>query len=192
MATRVSKKLVVDEKANDYRTIKVAPLNPVVGAEIEGVDLSRPLSDDQLAEIRIASLEHHPDRFKYSNLAKSLLEELKKQRETLVKKAGIMAKGKLELELSELKKLLANGLRIKFETTTKEKEFLEEQLRAGGQAEVVRKYKYSVAVADDQLYWPYEGEYWRDELGTYQYTLTKGCVEKNANRLQPQATRSGD
>jgi taurine dioxygenase len=59
MATRVSKKLVVDEKANDYRTIKVAPLNPVIGAEIEGVDLSRPLSDDQLAEIRIASLEHH-------------------------------------------------------------------------------------------------------------------------------------
>ena len=143
-------------------------------------------------EAEIASLEHHPDRFKYSNLAKSLLEELKKQRETLVKKAGIMAKGKLELELSELKKLLANGLRIKFETTTKEKEFLEEQLRAGGQAEVIRKYKYSVAVGDDQLYWPYEGEYWRDELGTYQYTLTKGCVEKNANRLQPQATRSGD
>jgi len=143
-------------------------------------------------EAEIASLEHHPDRFKYSNLAKNLLEELKKQRETLVKKAGIMAKGKLEFELGELKKLLANGLRIKFETTTKEKEFLEEQLRAGGQAEVIRKYKYSVAVADDQLYWPYEGEYWRDELGTYQYTLTKGCVEKNANRLQPQATRTGN
>jgi len=143
-------------------------------------------------EAEIASLEHHPDRFKYSNLAKNLLEELKKQRETLVKKAGIMAKGKLEFELGELKKLLANGLRIKFETTTKEKEFLEEQLRAGGQAEVIRKYKYSVAVADDQLYWPYEGEYWRDELGTYQYTLTKGCVERNANRLQPQATRTGE
>ena len=43
-----------------------------------------------------------------------------------------MAKGKLEQELSELKQLLANGLRIKFETTTKEKEFLEEQLQAGG------------------------------------------------------------
>ena len=23
-------------------------------------------------------------------------------------------------------------------------------------------------------------EYWRDELGTYQYTLTKGCIEKAA------------
>src|SRR5215472_6489870 len=59
MATRVSRKLVVDEKARDYRAIKVTPLNPVIGAEIGDVDLSRPLSDEQLAEIRVASLEHH-------------------------------------------------------------------------------------------------------------------------------------
>jgi len=142
-------------------------------------------------EAEIDSLGKRPDNFKYSNLAKSLLEDLKKQREALIKKGGVMAKGKLESELAELKKLLANGLRIKFETTTKEKEFLEEQLKAGGQAEIVRKYKYSVAVADDQLYWPYEGEYWRDELGTFQYTLTKGCIERSANRVE-HASRVGD
>ncbi|RKH51227.1 hypothetical protein D7X55_12545 [Corallococcus sp. AB049A] len=123
------------------------------------------------------------DTFKYSELTKQLLEELKVQRTSLISKAGIMAKGKLETELGALKLLLANGLRIKFETTTKEKEFLEEQLKAGGRTAIVKKYKYSVAVADDQLYWPYEGEYWRDELGTYQYTLTKGCIERDtANR----------
>jgi hypothetical protein len=123
------------------------------------------------------------DTFKYSELSKSLLEDLKVQRTAIISKAGIMAKGKLETELVALKQLLANGLRIKFETTTKEKEFLEEQLKAGGRTAIVKKYKYSVAVADDQLYWPYEGEYWRDELGTYQYTLTKGCIERDtANR----------
>ena len=108
---------------------------------------------------------------------------LKKQRAGLIQKAGLMAKAKLEQEQNELRTLLGNGERIKFETTTKEKEFLEEQLKAGGQVSVVKKYKFSVAVADDQLYWPYEGEYWRDELGTYQYTLTKGCIErKTANQ----------
>jgi hypothetical protein len=40
-------------------------------------------------------------------------------------------------------------------------------------------------VSDDQLYWPYVGEYWRDELGTYQYTLTKGCIEReSANKAR--------
>lgn len=118
------------------------------------------------------------DTFKYSNLSKNLIEGLKIQRTELIKKAGIIAKGKLEFELEELKKLIANGLRIKFETVSKEKEFLEEQLKQGGVKDVVKRYKYSKAVSDDQLYWPYEGEYWRDELGTYHYTLTKGCIDR--------------
>ncbi|RKH63608.1 adventurous gliding motility protein GltC [Corallococcus aberystwythensis] len=130
------------------------------------------------------------DTFKYSELTKQLLEELKVQRTGLISKAGIMAKGKLESELSALKLLLANGLRIKFETTTKEKEFLEEQLKAGGRTAIVKKYKYSVAVADDQLYWPYEGEYWRDELGTYQYTMTKGCIERDTANRQIQSAEA--
>src|SRR5216683_197654 len=139
-------------------------------------------------EAEIDSISKRIDSFRYSEMAKSLLAGLKVQRELLVKKAGTMAKGKLESELAELKKLLTNGLRIKFETTGKEKEFLEEQLKAGGKQEIVKNYRYSVAVSDDQLYWPYEGEYWRDELGTYQYTLTKGCIEPGAaNRARGDA-----
>jgi hypothetical protein len=105
---------------------------------------------------------------------------MKGQREALIKKGGIMAKAKLDFENGQLKTLRANGLRIKFETTDKEKEFLQELLQAGGQKQIVKEYKYTVAVSDDQLYWPYVGEYWRDELGTYQYTLTKGCIERTS------------
>ncbi|MBF5044935.1 adventurous gliding motility protein GltC [Aggregicoccus sp. 17bor-14] len=145
-------------------------------------------TNDSILELEseMDSFGEKPDTFKYSELSKSLIEGLKVQRSELVNKAGIMAKGKLETELAALKQLLANGLRIKFETTTKEKEFLEEQLKAGGRTAIVKSYKYSVAVADDQLYWPFEGEYWRDELGTYQYTLTKGCIDRDrANRTVP-------
>ncbi len=123
--------------------------------------------------------------FRTSELARFLQDRLKKERQQLVNRAGIMARGKLELELSNLRTLLGNGERIKFETTGKEKEFLEEQLQAGGRKAIVKNYRYSVAVADDQLYWPFQGEYWRDELGTYAYTLTKGCVDRStANRSQ--------
>jgi tetratricopeptide (TPR) repeat protein len=121
--------------------------------------------------------------FRASELARYLQDRLKKERQELVTRAGVMARGKLELELTNLRTLLGNGERIKFETTGKEKEFLEEQLQAGGRKAIVKQYRYSVAVADDQLYWPFQGEYWRDELGTYEYTLTKGCVDRStANR----------
>jgi len=142
-------------------------------------------TNDSILELEgeMDALAKRPGINPNSDLAKHLQDSLKRQRAALIERAGQMAKAKLEFEQNELRTLLGNGERIKFETTTKEKEFLEEQLQAGGRTSIVKKYKYSVAVNDDQLYWPYQGEYWRDELGTYQYTLTKGCIErKTANK----------
>src|SRR5262249_8427622 len=149
------------------------------------------LSDKDLKNTNksILELENEQDSEKNrpslnnTDLARHVQDVLKKQRTALIQKAGLMAKAKLEQEQNELRTLLGNSERIKFETTTKEKEFLEEQLQAGGRRAIIKKYRYSVAVNDDQLYWPFQGEFWRDELGTYQYTLTKGCIErKTANQ----------
>ena len=41
-----------------YETIKVEPLSPVIGAEIHGVDLSRPLGNQAFEEIHRALMEH--------------------------------------------------------------------------------------------------------------------------------------
>ncbi|MGZ6071236.1 MAG: adventurous gliding motility protein GltC, partial [Myxococcaceae bacterium] len=129
-------------------------------------------TNDSIIELEneLDGMKTHPS-LNNTELARNLQDILKKQRTALIQKAGLMAKAKLEQEQAELRTLLANGERIKFETTTKEKEFLEEQLQAGGRRAIIKKYKYSVAVNDDQLYWPFQGEFWRDELGTYQYTL---------------------
>lgn len=42
----------------DYQHIEVIPLTPTTGAEIRGVDLSRPLPDEVLAEMKRALREH--------------------------------------------------------------------------------------------------------------------------------------
>lgn len=153
-------------------------LERILNLALTDKDLKKTSDSIGELETEIDQFGGKADAFKFSNLAKGLIEGLKVQRENLIKKAGIMAKGKLEFENEQLKTLRANALRIKFETTDKEKSFLEEQLRAGGRVDIVKKYKDSVAVSDDHFYWAYFGEYWRDELGTYQYTLTKGCIEK--------------
>ncbi len=46
-------------ETSEYKTIRVKPLSPVIGAEIEGVDLSRPLSNAQFDDIHGAFLKHH-------------------------------------------------------------------------------------------------------------------------------------
>jgi alkylation response protein AidB-like acyl-CoA dehydrogenase len=155
-------------------------LERILNLALTDKDLKKTVDSIAELEAEIDSFGGKSDSFKYSNLAKALIEQMKGQREALIKKGGIMAKAKLDFENGQLKTLRANGLRIKFETTDREKEFLQELLQAGGQKQIVKEYKYTVAVSDDQLYWPYAGEYWRDELGTYQYTLTTGCIERSS------------
>ncbi|KPN90338.1 TauD/TfdA dioxygenase family protein [Pseudomonas nunensis] len=42
-----------------YNSITVDRLTPIIGAEVGGVDLSQPLSEEQLTEVRRAFLENH-------------------------------------------------------------------------------------------------------------------------------------
>ena len=117
------------------------------------------------------------EAFRGSALAADLRRQLQAERRRLVAEAATRARQKLEYERDGLKELLQQSLRIKIEVSRREREALEGALASGGKIDVVRPYRYSAAVSDESLYWPYEGEFWRDELGTYSYTLTKGCRE---------------
>ncbi len=113
--------------------------------------------------------------FRASALAASLRASLARLRAQALAEAGLRARGKLENERDQLRAILAQALRIRIEVSRQEREALEGSLAAGMQVEVVRNLHWTHAVSDEQLYWPYEGEFWRDELGTYSYTLTRGC-----------------
>jgi hypothetical protein len=126
-------------------------------------------------ELDVGIGERRPE-FRQSALAKELADALNAERDALIQEAGARARQKLEYERDQLRTLLAQALRIQIEVSRKEREALEGSLAKGGQVEVVRDLQFSYAVSDEHLFWPYEGEYWRDELGTYQYTLTKGCA----------------
>ncbi len=134
--------------------------------------------DDTIADIDRETDERIPQRkeaFRTSALAAELLSQLKANKGKLLDEAGARARQKLEVERDALRTLLEQGLRIKIEVSRKEREALETSLAAGTRVDLMRRYRFSAAVSDEHEYWPYEGEFWRDELGTYSYTLTKGC-----------------
>jgi len=50
---------VADPKsAPEYRTITVSPVTPVIGAQVDGLDLRKPLDDVQRSEVRDALMRH--------------------------------------------------------------------------------------------------------------------------------------
>jgi hypothetical protein len=132
--------------------------------------------DREVAELQTGSSGLR-EAFRGSPLGRELRDRLQRERSRLVDEAGARARAKLEYERDALRDLLQQSLRIKIEVSRKEREALEAALASGGTAEVTRPYRFSAAVSDEHIFWPYEGEFWRDELGTYAYTLTKGCRE---------------
>lgn len=113
--------------------------------------------------------------FKGGKLHTEATQAIDARRTELVTLAGTLLRDKLTAEKAFLEDLTGKLLRIRFEITKGEKESDEAALQGSSQTVVLGDYFDTAATDDERLYWPFQGEYWRDELGTYQYTLTRGC-----------------
>lgn len=69
MPSRFTQPLKVVENPDAYRTISVKPLNPVIGAEVSGIDLSKPLGDAQFEEVKRAFNTHQVLIFREQHLS---------------------------------------------------------------------------------------------------------------------------
>jgi hypothetical protein len=166
----------VSERPNTRRVMKLALTDP---------DVKR-LTDSilELENEMDVGLSGRRPQFRASALHAELKGKLEAERKRMAEEAGARARAKLEYERDALRDLLTQALRIKIEVSRKEREVLEGALTHAGRVEELRDYRYSVAVSDEHLYWPYNGEFWRDELGTYTYTLTKGCQDTGARAIR--------
>ena len=96
-----------------------------------------------------------------------------------------MVRRRLRIEAETLRGLLAQGLRIQLEIARAEREVLQRSANGEVVGEVIPPANLEVKVDDEHLYWPYEGEFWRDELGTYEVAFSQcresGALEKSQN-----------
>jgi taurine dioxygenase len=69
MATRASRKVEAVESELRPRTFSIDPLTPVIGVEISGLDLSKPLSAEQEAELRAVQGAYHVLVFRDQHLS---------------------------------------------------------------------------------------------------------------------------
>ncbi len=113
--------------------------------------------------------------YKGGKLYAEAMQAIDTRRAVLVRLAGTLLRDKLTGEKAFLEDLTGKLLRIRFEITKGEKESDEASLQGASQTVILGEYDDTAATDDERLYWPFQGEYWRDELGTYQYTLTRGC-----------------
>jgi hypothetical protein len=129
----------------------------------------------QIAAINaeLDSMDRRATAFRSSALALVVIPQLRAARLDLVQRTGDRARSGIALARSELRELLGQALRLDFEIAGREKELAEEP--AAAPQPKVRKPR--TEVEDDEELWPFQGEYWRDELGSYRFKLGDRCTQ---------------
>jgi hypothetical protein len=107
--------------------------------------------------------------------AGDLLEAIARQKELTEQLAGKFVQGRLA-DMERLIGVLEGDKElIAFETTKGEKEMLETRTDVSAQLASQRLQRPAMPQTGHE-YWPFDGEYWPDEIGYYRYTLKDACA----------------
>ena len=137
----------------------------------------------QLAQ-EIDSLDRRPEVFRNSALMTRVAPLARQARIALLESAGRKLLSRMGQERSELRELLNQTLRLSYEIAGREKE-----VALNPDQGLAKTHRDPAQVSDDEELWPFQGEYWRDELGSYRYQLGQRCKKP---RTPPQTASSAD
>lgn len=120
-------------------------------------------------------MEKLPESWKSSKLGDELIQESSVANSFAVTGAGELTQQRLERVVRELEDLVMQQKRILFEVARAERGEIEADIRAGMMLDAQTKSNPKMNLSDEQLYWTFDGEYWRDELGFYVFSINSEC-----------------
>ena len=87
---------------------------------------------------------------------------------------GDLARGRYERNLSDLNEQLRNGQKVLIDITAAQRNQLDQAMQ-DAQVKIEESKANIVKPDEEHVIWPFNGEYWRDELGFYRQTITSKC-----------------
>ncbi len=132
-------------------------------------------------ERELGIIENAPEAFRTSVIAQDITKKMMYQLTTLRDEAGRMIVERVQGLSNELNQLIADMRAIRFEMTDSMTRELEKQEMFGRQVEdeeeEIVETKLNPSVPEGYYYWPFDGEYWEDELGYYFFHVENICRE---------------
>lgn len=133
-------------------------------------------------ERELAIIEKSPDSFKNSVIAQDVSKKMMYQLTTLRNESGVWLVQRVQNLNNELGQLIADMRAIRFEMTDSMKSSLEKEELYGKEVKeeeetVQKKSEMNPSVPQNSYYYPFDGEYWEDELGYYFFNVDNLCKE---------------
>jgi hypothetical protein len=129
--------------------------------------LLKELSDE------VAIIKKKGRSWKESNLGRNLIDSARGFRLVLTKFAGLAVLSVLREVNQDVTQQLVQSQLIRVQTLQQQKLELIRYAQGGGIEQ--DEYRYTIVTEDSHVYWPYQGEYWRDEVGYYRQFIQGEC-----------------
>lgn len=128
-----------------------------------------------------AGLEKLERNTKATAAAAQLREDMGRVRAVMIAEAGGLARQRLSRVREDLTEIIRQGLRIKYESLKARRGSISDSVRAD-MAETAKAVSEPRQEDVEHIVWPFDGSYWRDELGGYTYDTRSKCTAKEIGR----------
>ena len=152
-----------------------AKIAPVVKTSLSDRQLLRNLEYVHLLDEEANRYKRAPSSFKEAKVGDLVQDSVHDARALAVRNTGELALGRYQRNLDDMNEQLRNGQKILIDITAAQRNQLDELMQKALTS--VEESKANIVRPDDEhVIWPFNGEYWRDELGFYRQTITSKCT----------------
>ncbi len=116
-----------------------------------------------------------PATFRDSPVGAEVRDALDNAKTVAVKNAGKLVRERYQRNLDELNEHLRDGAKILIDINAAERGRLEEQARSGQMTREEARVYGVIDPDEEHVIWPFDGEYWRDELGFFRQVVVSKC-----------------
>ncbi len=146
----------------------------VVSSALSDRTLLRHVEYVRLLEAEEARLGQSPVEFRDSSLGSRILQDIFVAKSFAIDQTGDLARGRYNRLIDDLNELMNQVDTVELEIATYQRGQLSQEMQEQ-QTQVARSGGLDVEVDEEHQMWPFDGEYWRDELGFYRQQVTSQC-----------------
>lgn len=150
-------------------------VEPIVESALSDRQLLRNIEYVRLLEEEHKRFKSSPPTFRSSAIGDQVEQSLTLARTLAMKKAGKLARDRYQRYVDEMGEHIRNGDKILIDIVAAKRNLLDQAITEGQVSEAESRIFGVVNPDDEHFIWPFDGEYWRDELGFYRQEVQSAC-----------------
>jgi tetratricopeptide (TPR) repeat protein len=150
-------------------------VRPIVENALSDRQLLRNIDYVKLLEEEDKRFKKSPPSFQSSGIGTQVGDALKLARDLAVRQTGELALSRYRRNVNEINEHLRDGEKILIDITAAQRNLLDEKISSGQVSKSEGKIYGVVKPDEEHVLWPFNGEYWRDELGFYRQVVESAC-----------------